>query len=766
MPGYSEAVTFSWNIAEHEARGVGDERIEPAHLLMALTKLVELPLSFMGDATLLLAERDRLRAVFDVAQVNTAGLRHGIRKQLTVRYQVSAVPLVRSPATERVLEASEAIAQQNACDHIQTLHLLFALLQGDWFAALELSELFDQNSLLNATRHEVSRGQQMVVGAPRAAEQPSATPYLDRYGRDLTRMAIDGELTPIIGRHDEIKSVCRQLLHIEKPNPILVGEAGVGKTQIVEGVAQRIVAPNPPAGLDGRRLVEVFMWGVMAGTEFRGQFEERFHAILFEAAAADVILFIDEIHTIMEAGGQGASDASNILKPFLARGDIRLIGATTWKEYRKYIEKDDAIKRRLPMIHVKEPSRDDTLAIVCGRKSKFESHYGLKIQDEALASAVQLAERYLTGCFPDKAINLVEDACAAALVRTDTDLESAQTLESDQVIKVVAKMTGLPAQLLGRDDKDHLSQMRTDLSRRVIGQDEAVEKVCRTIRMAQAGLKDPQRPTAVFLFVGSTGTGKTELAKALTDWLYHDERRLLRFDMSEYSDKLSKNRLVGAPAGYVGYDDDGQLVAPMREDPHRVVLFDEIEKAHADVLDLFLQIFDEGRLTDTQGREASFHEATIILTSNLGSESRARNPIGFGKGSLLKPDDYREQIETALSAALRPEILNRISEVAFFYPLDEDSQRQIIDKLVDQLHVDSLNEMQIQLTLSPECYEYLVQANDQPQFGAREMDRIFQRLVKQPLADAMLESRVSNGDELRVVLGEGGIVFEKTIQST
>ena len=514
------------------------------------------------------------------------------------------------------------------------------------------------------------------------------------------------------------------------------------------------------------------MASLVAGTKYRGEFEERMQGLIREVTEADdVILFIDEVHTILGAGAaEGSVDAANILKPALTRGDLRCIGATTIGEYRKHIEKDPALERRFQMVWVDEPTREEAVEILRGLRPRFEEHHGLQITDEAIEAAVELSMRYLPDFrLPDKAIDLIDQACASGRIATlsaFSDLAAVASIGRPEVAAVVAQRCRLPVERLTEDDAARLLRMEEALRRRVIGQEEAVRAVSEAVRTARAGLKDPRRPIGVFLFVGTTGTGKTELAKALAEFLFDDEERLIRIDMSEYMEKHTVSRLIGAPPGYVGYEEEGQLTGPVRSNPYSVVLFDEVEKAHPDVFDIFLQIFDDGRLTDARGRRASFSETVIILTSNLGNRIEgAARAIGLQlAGAAAKAGDaeqeaYRRRIMDAVKGALRPELLNRIQRTVFFFPLSQESLRQIIDKILGGLR-QRLRGRRVNVELTEAAYALLMQEGSHPQFGAREMERAIDRLLVQPLGKALLEGRFTEGTTVCVDARDGELVLE------
>jgi ATP-dependent Clp protease ATP-binding subunit ClpC len=567
-----------------------------------------------------------------------------------------------------------------------------------------------------------------------------------------------------------MRAVARVLAQKVKSNAILIGEAGVGKTCIVEGLAQKLAGASPPPTLEGKRLVEVSMAGLVAGTKYRGEFEARMEALLTEVTESkDTILFIDEVHTALGAGGRGASDAANILKPALARGDLSCVAATTIAEYRKHIEKDPALQRRFQVVWIDEPSGEEALQILRGLRPRFEEHHGLEITDAGIKAAVELSQRYLPDHrLPDKAIDLIDQACARvriASISSGTGMPAAGTIGLPEVAAVVAQRCRLPVERLTEDEAQRLLRMEETLGRRVIGQDEAIRAVSEAVRSARTGLKDPRRPIGVFLFVGATGTGKTELAKALADFLFDSERRLVRIDMSEYMERHSVSRLIGAPPGYIGHGEEGVLTGPIRTNPYSVVLFDEVEKAHPEVLNIFLQIFEDGCLTDARGRRVSFAETVIILTSNLGSqEGVPARPLGFdlhrgdGEETAARRRAYRDRILKAVQGAVRPELLNRITRIVFFYRLGPVVVRQIIDKILAHLHW-RLRERQIEIDLTDAAYDLLMEEGYDPTFGAREMERAFDRLLVQPLARALLEGRIFKGSRVRADACDGVLVL-------
>lgn len=748
---------------------------------------------------------------------------------------MGAEPLHRSKATREIFRRGEMHAKQNGAIYCGTTHLLHALMElpaAPWMPFLTklgiidpIGQMFGDDFRRTPGLPPESRGPKppppgksggqpprpsapakrppssvrppvpvphpapppkksptpaKVHEAPEILVEPvpvdafgSKTPTLDTFGRDLTQLAWEGRLDPVVGREKEIRMLARALLQKRKGNVILVGEPGVGKTCLVEGLAQWVVSPKAPPVVKGWRLVEVSMAALVAGTKYRGDFEERMQDIIDEVCrASHTILFIDEIHTIQEAGGPGAGSAANILKPALARSAFRCIGATTISEYRKFIEQDPALERRFQMMVIDEPTRDEALAILKRLRTRFEEHHRIAITEEALETAVDLSIRYLTDHrLPDKAIDLVDQACARAQIKSIADWESldrqsptAEQVDADDIATVVARRCRIPVERLTVDEAERLLQLEDTLRQRVIGQDEAIQAVSNAVRAARAGLKHPNRPVGVFLFGGATGTGKTELAKSLAHVLFENVTRLIRIDMSEYMEKHTISRLLGAPPGYVGHEEEGQLTAPVRTHPYSVVLFDEIEKAHPDILDILLQILDEGRLTDTRGRRVSFTETIIIMTTNLGSTiDLGTQRMGFGAANQPASFDhraYRDRVEAAITSNLRPELLNRIQHRIVFYPLDKKSLHRVIDKFLNGVQ-QRLYERRITLQIQPAVYDFLVREGYDLRYGARELQRAVERFLVQPLGNAIIQRHFRDGMTVAVDVKDDKLAFSQ-----
>ncbi|OZE96501.1 ATP-dependent Clp protease ATP-binding subunit [Rhodococcoides fascians] len=643
--------------------------------------------------------------------------------------------------------------------------------------------------------------QTALKGGSVEPQSESETPTLDKYGVDLTERAREGGIDPVIGRADEIAQTIEILSRRTKNNPVLVGEAGVGKTAVVEGLAQRIVDGDVPDRLSGKRIVQLDLSSMVAGTRYRGDFEERLTKVIDEIVAHsdELIVFIDEVHTIAGAGGgaEGAMDAGNILKPKLARGELHIVGATTLDEYRTNIEKDPALERRFQPVTVPEPSVDDAKAILTGLRSRYEEHHGVTYSDEAISAAVELSDRYIGDRFlPDKAIDLVDQAGARKqLARPSIDVDAiekkiaavevekataiekedyerasqlrdeAQRLQdrlngksdddapevsAEDIAEIVSRATGIPASQMTQEEKERLRRLESELHERVVGQDEAVEAIARAVRRSRTGMSDPDRPVGSFLFLGPTGVGKTELAKALAASLFGDEKKMLRLDMSEFGERHTVSRLVGAPPGYVGYGEAGQLTEQVRRNPYSVVLLDEIEKAHPDVFDTLLQVLDDGRLTDGQGRTVNFRNTVVIMTSNLGSDiiSSKSGGTGFNTG-VLDEKPLRARVMGRLREAMRPEFLNRIDEIVVFRKLDTEQLHRITDLMLAESR-ERLSAKGIEITFSDSAVDWLAKNGHQPEFGARPLRRSIQRALDDKIADLLLDDILAEGGSVSV----------------
>jgi ATP-dependent Clp protease ATP-binding subunit ClpB len=849
--------------ARQQALARNHQAIDPEHLLFALLSdpegVVYPLLHAVGAAPKPL--RDQVDAALD--------------RLPKVFAQGGASEVRISPTLGQVLDAAFREAEALTDEYVSTEHLLLALLEGSGAAARILRDAGLARDGVLAALAQV-RGRQRVTD-PNPEEKYQV---LERYGRDLTDLARRGKLDPVIGRDDEVRRVIQVLSRRTKNNPVLIGEPGVGKTAIVEGLAQRIVAGDVPDSLKDKRVVGLDVGAMVAGAKYRGEFEERLKAVLREIAESEgeIITFIDELHTIVGAGAaEGAMDAGNMLKPMLARGELRMIGATTLDEYRKHIEKDAALERRFQPVLVEEPSVEDAIAILRGLKERYEVHHGVRIQDPALVAAAVLSDRYVSGRFlPDKAIDLVDEAASRlrieidsmpleideverrikqleierAALKKETDAASKERLErleqeladleeqsgsmkahwqqekeridrirslkseiestrgeferaeregdleraaelrfgtlvqlekdldgengkleelqrdrkmlneevtEEDVAEVVSRWTGIPVARLMEGEMQKLIQLEDALHRRVVGQDEAVSAVANAIRRSRAGLSDPNRPIGSFLFLGPTGVGKTELARALAEYLFDDERAIVRVDMSEYQERHTVSRLVGAPPGYVGFEEGGQLTEAIRRRPYSVVLLDEVEKAHGDVFNVLLQLLDDGRLTDGQGRTVDFRNAIVIMTSNLGSS--------VFQDTSIPLDKRREAIIEDVRGFFRPEFINRIDEIVVFDPLGPEQLREIVDIQVELL-ARRLAQRSLTLQLTDAAKDHLANAGFDPTFGARPLRRLLQREIQDPLAMKLLGGEISDGDHVVVDLEDDHLVFRVDDRAT
>ena len=726
-----------------------------------------------------------------------------------------------TPRSKRVIENAFIEARKLGYSYIGTEHLLIGILrEGDSIAARILLELNVNIPKLYGEIIKVINEGEDLAGEDRKVEKESKfgsynqTPTLNQFGEDLTKKAKEGKLDPIVGRKEEIERVIQVLSRRTKNNPCLIGEPGVGKTAVVEGLAQKIISGDVPEILKEKRVVSMDISGMVAGAKYRGDFEERIKKALNEVKkAGDVILFIDEIHTIVGAGAaEGAIDAANILKPLLARGDIQLVGATTLNEYRKYIEKDSALERRFSPVTVNEPSKEDTIKILKGIRDKYEAHHGVKISDEAIEAAVNMSIRYINDRFlPDKAIDLIDEAASRAKLKTYTEPENLKELEEkieavkkdkeeavitqkfekaatlrdkekelkekyekeqkkwknkntkeviniteENIAEVIANWTGIPAKKITEDENIKLKNLEKNLHERVIGQDEAVEAVAKAIRRGRVGLKDPKRPIGSFLFLGPTGVGKTELSKALAECLFGDENAMIRIDMSEYMEPHSVSKLIGSPPGYVGFDEGGQLTEKIRRKPYSVILFDEIEKAHPDVMNMLLQILEDGRLTDSQGRTVNFKNTVVIMTSNIGARLITdKKLLGFSKTEQNEEENKKEyentkkEVMEALKKELRPEFINRIDEIIVFHKLTDSEINKIIDIMLKEV-INRLNAQKIKIELEPEVKELIASKGIDKNFGARPLRRTIQSILEDKLAEEILDGNLKKNKTTKI----------------
>lgn len=682
---------------------------------------------------------------------------------------------VYTPRQKKVFSLADRIGRHYHFSRIEPLHLLLAIVhEGEGLAVRVLREC---GCPLDELDLELKLFMRQKAIDTRSEILSKNTPFLNKIGRDLTALAREGELTPVIGRKDAIRKVAQILARKTKNNPIIIGEAGVGKTAVVEGLAQHVISRYAPMEIKSKRIIEISFGSLLSGTKYRGEFEQKIQEILDETKKdKNIILFIDEFHTIAGTGKteEGTLDAANILKPALSRGEIRCIGATTIADYRRLMEKDPALERRFQTVLIEEPTTDETLAILRGLKESYEQHHKVSITEEAMHAAIEYSVKYIWDRYlPDKAIDLIDQAASQKKLFTLTlkapdwkrlsmNKGEMKKVGSDDIALVVSEWTGIPVQKISEEESRKLLRLESSISERIIGQEEAITTVAKVIRSAKVGLDDPQRPNGVFLFLGPTGVGKTELAKALAEFLFENENRLIRFDMSEFMESHSVSKLIGAPPGYIGYDSEGLLTGKVRTCPYSVVLFDEIEKAHPSIFDLFLQIFDEGHLTDSHGRIVNFSNTVIIMTSNVGTELLSEDgAIGFTKSDAKARVDKRA-ITNALKTKFRPELLNRIDEIVIFRFLDEEDIRKIILKLNERMNT-RLKEKDLKLVLDPEFESFLLEQGYSKDYGAREMERTMQRLLSNPLAEAILKSQFDSGDVIIAKYDESGekVVFEK-----
>ncbi|SNS84363.1 ATP-dependent Clp protease ATP-binding subunit ClpC [Geodermatophilus saharensis] len=784
------------NAAAGQAVATGSADLDTEHLLWAMT----------GDET--------TRAFLARTGTDPDRLRGELEAQLQRGEPREEAPSL-TPAAKRALLDAHRVSRALGSTYIGPEHLLFALaVNPDSPGGRVLRE---HGVTPEALQQAATGGPQPGGGRPGGPGQgqQSSTPTLDEYGRDLTELARNGQIDPVIGREAEIEQTVEVLSRRRKNNPVLIGDAGVGKTAIVEGIAAQIVEGDVPETLRGRRLVELDLTGLVAGTRYRGDFEERLKKVMDEIRehSDEVIVFIDELHTVVGAGAsEGSGGAGNMLKPALARGELHIIGATTLDEYRRNIEKDAALERRFQPILVAEPGVEDTVAILCGLRDRYEAHHQVRFTDEAIRAAVDLSDRYVPDRhLPDKAIDLIDQAGARVRRRVKTPptdlrgleqeverlqrekdqavaaeqyeraselrdqlaeaqrrLEEARTgggqagvpeVGVDDVAEVISRQTGIPVAQLTQEEMARLLSLEERLHQRVVGQDDAVRVVAEAVRRSRVGLGDPDRPIGSFLFLGPTGVGKTELARALAEALFGDSDRMIRLDMSEFQERHTVSRLVGSPPGYVGYEDAGQLTEAVRRRPYSVVLLDEIEKAHPDVFNTLLQVLDDGRLTDSQGRTVDFKNTVLIMTSNLGSELiQGRNaPLGFGTGDAAAADaGLRDRLVRRLRESFRPEFLNRIDEIVVFQQLETEQLQQITRLLLDETR-RRLAAQDIAVTFTDEAVAWVAERGFEPQFGARPLRRAIQREVDNPLARLLLDGRVAAGRHVVVDVADGAL---------
>ena len=808
---FTEKARNAMVLAAQEAISFRHQAVGTEHLLLGLVIEQE------GIAGILLRERGLTVEI--VRQEIEALTGYGSNRK-----EIDPYLMPYSPRAKKVVVAATEEAKRLKIPQVGTEHLLLGLLQEEVLATkimrdnhIELEELMKTIYEKIGIQPSKARSTKGQVSGNHAKDK---TPTLDSLSRDLTALARQGKLDPVIGRNEEVRRMIQVISRRTKNNPVLVGEPGVGKTAIVEGLAQRMVKGEVPEEIASKRLMMLDMGALVAGTKYRGEFEERMKKIIEEIyTQQDVILFIDELHTLIGAGGaEGAIDASNILKPALARGELQVIGATTLDEYQKYIEKDAALERRFASIHVEEPTAEDSVQILKGLRKHYEAHHHVEITDEAIQAAVQLSVRYITSRrLPDKAIDLMDETAAKARLDVTTKVSPIVLLEEEilhfeqlknqaiqhqnfdeaakfrkkelakraklekliekletspktdyiasigegDIAEVVSQWTGIPLQQMEKKESERLINLESVLHKRVIGQSEAVSAVARSIRRARSGLKDPRRPIGSFLFLGPTGVGKTELAKTLAEAMFGEKDALVRIDMSEYMEKHSVSRLVGSPPGYVGFDEGGQLTEKIRQRPYAVILLDEIEKAHPDVFNILLQVLDDGHLTDSKGRKVDFRNTVIIMTSNLGAVAlREEKSVGFGAKTVQQNHDAMEKrIREELKNSFRPELLNRIDETIVFHKLQKEELRQIVGIMAKEI-TSRLQELNITVKITSAVLDVLAEEGFDPEYGARPIRRAIQKKIEDPLSEALLSGEIRFGQQVTIGATKGKITIK------
>ena len=807
--GFTEKANAVLNRAIEKACELGHEYVGSEHMLLGI---LEIGNSVAAEALRRLG-------------ITPETLETLVKEKIGVGSPTQVTPADFTPRSKRILQIAAAQAAQLGHGFVGTEHLLLAILEeGEGYGVRFLAAL-------GASPRDILKGLTEVLGGIHRTEpsgekkaessEKNGTKTLEQFGRDLTRMAAEGKIDPVIGRQAEIERVIQILCRRTKNNPVLIGEPGVGKTAVAEGLALKIHAEEVPELLKGKRLIALDLTGMVAGTKYRGDFEERIKSAIEEVKkSGNIILFIDELHTIVGAGAaEGSTDAANILKPSLARGDLQVIGATTISEYRKHIEKDAALERRFQPVTVGEPSQEEAVLILRGLRDCYEAHHKVKITDAAIDAAVKLSARYISDRFlPDKAIDLIDEAASRVRLRAFTAPDSIQKLEKrvreleqekaaainaqdferaasirdeqkelqarlneqqehwndqkqeqngevtpEDIAGIVSMWTGVPAARLTEEEGQRLLRLEETLHKRIVGQEEAVSAVARAIRRGRVGLKDPRRPIGSFLFLGPTGVGKTELCKALAESMFGDEDAMLRFDMSEYMEKHTVSRLVGSPPGYVGYDEGGQLTDAVRSHPYSVVLFDEIEKAHPDVFNLLLQILEDGRLTDSQGRHVDFKNTVIIMTSNVGAKmmTEHKQSLGFAAEQTPEADNARmkERVMEELKTLFRPEFLNRVDDCIVFRKLTESDLHQIAQRMLAQLQ-KRLSDLGMQVDFPKETVAEIAREGFDPIYGARPLRRAIQTRIEDPLSEEMLAGNLHAGAPAACVFQDGKFCFQ------
>ena len=809
--GFTQKANTALNAAIEYAENLGHTYIGSEHLLLGL----------------LTSEGSVAYTALSAKNITADDVETFVRNSVGIGTPTVLSPNDFTPRSKNIIETSITIARSLGHGYVGTEHLLIAILRDSSCYAMDILDAMNVSAsdiAQEITKNvNVAQGETNTQKSSQNSKEKTETPTLDQFGRDLTAIARQGKIDPVIGRQKEIERVIQILCRRTKNNPCLIGEPGVGKTAIAEGLALKIASGEVPEILKDKRIVALDLTGMVAGTKYRGDFEERIKSAIDEVSkAGNIILFIDEVHTLIGAGAaEGAVDAANILKPALARGEMQVIGATTIEEYRKNIEKDSALERRFQSVLVGEPSREETVEILKGIRDKYEAHHKVKITDEAIEAAVKMSSRYIGDRFlPDKAIDLIDEAASKVRLRAYTPPEDIRELEDkikrineekasavnsqnfeqaaalrdeekevkahlesakeswkkqnsetsgvvtpDEIAAIVSEWTHIPVVQLTEEESQRLLHMEEELHRRIVGQDQAVSAVSKAIRRGRVGLKDPNRPTGSFIFLGPTGVGKTELCKTLAATLFGDESAMIRLDMSEFMEKHTVSKLVGSPPGYVGYDEGGQLTEKVRRKPYSVVLFDEIEKAHPDVFNMLLQILDDGVLTDSQGRKVDFKNCIIIMTSNVGAKlitNAGNSALGFKgeeNGNTMSQDDIKDAVMGELKKCFRPEFLNRVDDIIVFEQLNKDNIKEIARRMLKTLK-NRVHDMGIELNFDDSAIEKIADEGFDPVYGARPLRRAIQSQIEDKLSEEMLDGRITSGNNYVCKYNEDGFIFE------
>lgn len=765
MMELSIASHFAWQLAVNETLYTKQKYIEKEHIFNGIcslekvtetsTVLINLSPDSLNDIQ---SEKYAVEKIFVNFDIQPNHLRRQIRSELGVGNYVQSERVIhRSENCKSYFKKAEDIAIKSGSNIINCLHILSAILSDP---GPHITKALNEYGIeVSQLRDKISESKIDSL-SPGAKPQLGTETIIEKFGTDLTKLAKEGKLEPVIGREEDLLKLTRTLKRKTKSNPVILGDPGVGKTAIVKGLAQRISDGEVPPSLSNKRIIEINMGSLIAGTKLRGDFESRITQLIAEMQEnEEVIVFIDEIHNVVGAGkAEGSLDASDILKPALAQGDITIIGATTIEEYRKYFEKDSAMERRFQPIVIDEPSVSDTINVIQGLKNRYEEYHNVKIFDESIKAAVELSVRYITDRrLPDKALDVIDEACSSKTV-PDLSMYLNEEVEItvEDVTNVIRDWTGIPVKIES-DERERLLIMEEELNKKVIGQENAVKKVSRRIKRARAGIQDPERPLGVFLFLGPTGVGKTELVKTLAEFMFYSENSIIRLDMSEYMDAQSASKLIGSAPGFVGYEDGGYLTNALKNKPYSIVLLDEVEKAHPKIFDIFLQVFDEGRITDSHGRTIDARNAIFIMTSNI-APMKDYSGVAYG---APETGVYKNNPTKALYQHFRPEFLNRIDEIIQFNPLGKEQVDKIVTIINSEFQERLLKEKNITLNLEPKLLAKIAENGFDPDYGARFLIKTYENMVEVPLVDSILQNSVISGDEIKGKFKDGKIVFEK-----